>query len=468
MNATQATPEFDGCQIVGRLRSGPISDLYEAVQQPLGRRVLVKALSSSILPSSPFAATLEREARLLAELDHPGILHVYDFVRRDDRMWLVLEHVEGWTLEELLSKLGKLTPAAAVVIAQEVARALEHAHRRGVVHRDVQPRNILVSQRASVKLMNFAVAVDERLPTAPELLDGGTSYSGPAYMSPEQILGEPADPRSDLFSLGVVMYEALSGKRPFDAPDERTTAQRIRQDAAAPLIRSAPDVRPALERAVQHCLQKMPSDRFRSAADLEIALGSVLEEYGAGPAGRVLGNELARAGLVSAAPSDEEPHRSGENAIAPPGALRPVLRGLVVCFGLIVLGGVGLQYLAMRSGTNRTTRHGSDRLELLPPKAAYLRVVADPWAHVIVDGQRIDTTPFAESIPLRAGTHYVRLEHPNAPTERRTVRLAPGETALLDVKMSVEVPPSREVRDAAPEAAPDAGDAASDAERPSP
>jgi serine/threonine-protein kinase len=95
-------------------------------------------------------------------------------------------------------------------------------------------------------------------------------------------------------------------------------------------------------------------------------------------------------------------------------------------------------------------------------------VVADPWAHVIVDGQRIDTTPFAESIPLRAGTHYVRLEHPNAPTERRTVRLAPGETALLDVKMSVEVPPSREVRDAAPEAAPDAGDAASDAERPSP
>jgi serine/threonine-protein kinase len=212
----------------------------------------------------------------------------------------------------------------------------------------------------------------------------------------------------------------------------------------------------------------MPSDRFGSAAELETALSRVLEEYGVGSAGRVLGEELDRAGLVSAAPSAEASHRPSEATVVSAGSLRPVLRVLLVCSALIVVGGAGLQYLAMRSGTDRTTRRGSDRLELMPPRAAYLRVVADPWAHVIVDGQHVDTTPFAESIPLRAGTHYVRLEHPNAPTERRTVQLAPGETALLDVKMSVEIPASSDDRDAATPAAVDAGDAASDAERPSP
>ena len=98
------TVTFDGCESVRKLSSGPVCDLYRAVQEPLGRTVLIKALGQNILPSSPFAATLEREARLLSELDHPAILKVYDFVKRGDRMWLVLEHVDGVTLEELLSK----------------------------------------------------------------------------------------------------------------------------------------------------------------------------------------------------------------------------------------------------------------------------------------------------------------------------------------------------------------------------
>src|SRR5690606_2401127 len=225
-----ATPEFDGCQIVRKLQQGPIADVYHAIQQPLGRPVLIKALSSSILPSSPFAATLEREARLLAELHHPNILHVHDFVRRGDRMWLVLEFVDGWTLDELLSRQVELAPTAVAAIALEVARALEHAHQHAVIHRDVRPGNIVVSRRGSVKLVNFAVAVDERLPTAPELLDGATAASGPAYMSPEQILGAPPEPRSDLFLLGSVLYELLSHKRPFADEGSRSATQRIRHD----------------------------------------------------------------------------------------------------------------------------------------------------------------------------------------------------------------------------------------------
>jgi hypothetical protein len=460
---------FDGCQVVAKRRQGPIADLYEAIQQPLGRRVLVKALSSSILPSSPFAATLEREARLLAELDHPNIVHVYDFVRRDDRMWLVLEHVDGWTLEELLRRLGRFPPPAAAALGTELARALDHAHRRGVIHRDVQPRNVLVSRRGRVKLVNFAVAVDDRLPTAPELLDGDSSFSRPAYMSPEQLLGEPADPRSDLFSLGIVLYELLSGKRPFDAPDERTATQRIRHEVAAPLARSVPGVRASLERAVQHCLEKMPADRFRSAAELHDALSGVLEEYSAPSSRELLGDVLARAGLVDEAPNVSEHPREATQAAAEAVSIVPFVRGLVACFLLVVAGGAVLHYLSARDDTAADSRRGGARLELLPPQAAYLRVVVDPWAHVIVDGQKVDTTPFARPIPLRAGTHYVRLEHPDAPTERRTVRLVPGETALLDVKMRLydaRLAPTAAAAALAP--APDAGPQGADGSAPSP
>src|SRR6188508_1653797 len=139
-------PRFDGCEVVERLHSGPLSELYRAVQRPLGRPVLIKAIGASILPSSPFAASLEREARLLAELDHPGIVKLHDFVRKDERMWMVLEHVDGWTLEELRKKAGKLAPAEVVAIALEIARALAHAHDKGVSHRDVRPHNVMISR----------------------------------------------------------------------------------------------------------------------------------------------------------------------------------------------------------------------------------------------------------------------------------------------------------------------------------
>src|SRR5690606_25794755 len=136
---------FDGCRVIELVRSGPIADLYEGIQEPLGRRVLIKALSPSILPSSPFAAILEREARVVASLDHPHVIRLLDFVKRDERMWLVLEHVDGWELASVLEQL-RATPggassrasalgvAAGSAVALQIAEALEHAHERNIVH----------------------------------------------------------------------------------------------------------------------------------------------------------------------------------------------------------------------------------------------------------------------------------------------------------------------------------------------
>ena len=461
-----AQPDLAGYRIVEKLQGGPVADLYRAKQAPLERLVLIKALSPTILPSSPFAATLEREAALLSELAHPNIVRLYDFERRDDTMWLVLEHVDGWTLEELIAKLKRLAAPVAISIALEVARALDHAHEREVVHRNVQPKNVLVSKTGEIKLIDFAVASDERLPTAPELLESGPSFGMPSYMSPEQILGEPADPRSDLFSLGVVLYEMVSGKRPFDAPDDKSATQRIRHDAPPPLARDAPDVPAALERTLRRSLEKMPGDRFASAAELVQALETCLADTGGGSPRQLVASALHEAGLTLAPPRAATPTIASSPEHV---SIAPAVRGLLVCLILILGGGAVIQWLAAQD-SGRAPGRGGARLELLPPRPAFLRVVATPWAHVVVDGQRVDTTPFARPIPLRAGKHYVRFEHPAAPTERREVDLSPDETVLLDVTMKVDRPKVDAGADAG-RAVPqriDGGDASSDAPRPSP
>ncbi|MEO8904151.1 MAG: serine/threonine-protein kinase [Polyangiaceae bacterium] len=453
---------FDGCEVIKKLSTGPITDLYHAVQEPLGRPAFIKALGSSILPSSPFAASLEREARLLAELDHPNILKVYDFVRRSERMWLVLEYVDGVTLEDVLKKTKRLPETFASAVALEVCRALTHAHAHGVVHRDVQPKNILIASNGSLKLANFSVAFDERLPTAPELLEGGTGYGGPSYMSPEQILGERADGRSDLFSLGVLLYEMLSGERPFDGPDDRSTSLRIRRDPVPPLSKKAPDIDAALERFTQRCLEKMPSDRFDSSPEALAILEAAARDLGAEPSAPLLRDTLIRARLVLGSPlngitADQAGHRRRHRE----GGIGFAVTGLFFALALIILGGATIQILSGKSagGAQAAAAQAGRRLELLPAGRSFLRVVAHPWAHVIVDGQEVEITPFARPIPLSPGSHYVRLEHPNAPVERRTIELTPGETLLLDVTLKVSA-------HAKPVGSSDAPDASSDANTP--
>jgi serine/threonine-protein kinase len=435
-------PTFERYRVVEKLRSGPITDMYRAEQTTLGRPVLIKALARGILPSSPFAAALEREARLLTELDHPNVIRVVEFVQEPETMWLVLEYVDGFTLEEILAKKKKLTPMSACAIAFEMVKGLAHAHEHGIVHRDIQPQNVLVSRDGWVKLANFAAAADERLPTAPDLLDGSAGFGTPAYMSPEQLLGEPEDPRSDLFSLGIVLYELMAGRRPFEAADDRARSHRIRHDPVPPLHRGNADVSQSLDRLVRRCLEKLPSDRFGNAAELGKALLAELESAGVSVPSDVVSAELVRLGLVT---KTEARRDSGKSRIrAKPPTVATAVRGYAAALVLLTAGGAAIQYTAAASRAQRPSRTGV-RLELVPPKTAYLRVVADPWANVVVDGEAVDTTPFVRPIPLAAGVHYVRLEHPAAPTERRTVTLAPGETVLLDVKMDVNRPkPSRQ------------------------
>jgi serine/threonine-protein kinase len=350
-----------------------------------------------------------------------------------------------------LKRLKVLPQAAAAAVVRALAEGLAHAHERGIVHRDVRPMNVLISKTGEVKLTDFGVASDERLPTAPEILDGSGQQPSLAYASPELVLGEAPDPRSDLFSLGAVLYELVAGRTPFGAADDPEATVRIRNEQPPPLGRFVPELAPALERVVQRCLQKLPAHRYQTAGELGQALDAALLELGMQPRAALL-TALHEGGMeVRGAPS-----KSKAEIVRPNAQGLPRVALVLGCFAVLMAsGGFVIELLARRSGRADVEPGNSGRLELVPTTPGYLRVVVQPWATVIVDGEAFDTTPFARPIPLTPGTHYVRLEHPQAPTERRTIELVAGETVLIDVTMKVRRPPGlTDGESSAPSAAP--------------
>ena len=428
-------PRFDGLRLVEHLATENVAEIYAGIQEPLGRAVIVKSLRQNVLPTSPFALALEREARLLGELSHPYVQRLYEFRREETRMWLVLERVDGYPLDQLLKRFKQLPLPAVVSLGVMISSALTHCHELGITHRDIQPKHIVIAPGGRVVITHFVGALKDRLPTAPELLDGIDRPSIVPYMSPEQILGESADGRTDLFSLSCVLYEAITGQNPFEGPDDRSVAQRIRHVTPPLPSRQVPGIPSGFDRVIQRCLEKLPSDRFFDASEVNAALEKLLRQIGSDNPERCLNTELSRLGLFRGSMRTAPLQESKLPARSKVSPARTIL-GLAVCSGLIMAGGLFAQQGATKSGFN--TRQ-SGKLMLRPERAGFLRLVVDPWASVSIDGQFIDTTPFSHSISLPAGTHYVHLEHPQAEPERRTVTISDGETILLDVKMKVPI-----------------------------
>ncbi len=428
-------PHFDGCEIVKKLRSGPATDWYLGKQRSLGRPVVIKALSPNVLPESPFAGPLIREAKLLAQLQHKNIVQLYEFAQRPNSMWLVLEHVDGLSLEELLADSAQLSVPAALAITMQLVSTLGYVHSMGIVHRDVHPKNIWISREGEVKLSNFFLAAEHSTPSPPELLEADSGFESPSYMSPEQLLSEAPDPRSDLFSIGVILYEMLAGRRPFDASDTRTTTQRIRHEPPPNITQFAPHTLPSVERVVHRALQKLPADRFQDAAEMLVMLEAAWAQFGKPDAREMILDELSQRQVVTRTTVVRQPRPVAKEQ----GNM--VLRALAVysgCFVLLAAGGVLIQGLSEKHVSVEPTQRGV--LELAPADAGYLSCIVYPWAHVYVDGQRVATTPFATPIPLQPGTHYVKLEHPNAPAEQRVIKIAPGQRLSLDVRMQLPGP----------------------------
>ncbi len=413
------------CRIVEEVASGGMAVVYRAIQDPLGRTVAIKALKTSVATQESIATRFEREARSLAALQHENIIHVYDFHQERGALFIVMEFVQGTDLYDLLDRCGRLPYDVAAIAAMQVARALDYVHYRGIIHRDIKPANIMLSRSGGVKVMDFGIARDKNFE---DLTEAGTGIGTPAYMSPEQVLGDKLDSRSDIFSLGVVLYQMLTGKKPFVEDEQKSAMHKIRLEPHMPVRKLNPEIPRELERIVDKCLEKRPADRWRSAQHMVIALERFLAKH-------VEMNHHARIvmflrgqNVITELEAEEylNPQVLSNGAatlLQTNMAARQTERQAVlahgIMFGVLALM-LGLIHVAPLGATPET------QTLIKQQGRGFVRVSAYPWAQVSIDGDVRATTPRAAAIEVTEGSHTVRFTHPwYQPVERRLV-MAPS------------------------------------------
>ncbi|MGH7153848.1 MAG: serine/threonine-protein kinase [Acetobacteraceae bacterium] len=280
--------------VLGR---GAMGVVYKAHDPAIDRPVAIKLVRADLLEGAEreaYLARFRREAQAAGRCMHPNIVAIYDYALHEGNPFLAMEFVAGVSLSQALVHTGRFSPDAAVQVMGQVLDALARAHAMGIVHRDVKPANIMLLPDGRVKMTDFGISRLESVGTT----QAGVAIGTPAYMSPEQCRGEEVDLRSDLFSAGSVLYELLSGERPFPGRSFAEVAQRLLNEAPANIRLTAPAVSPALAAVLDQALSKRPEQRFASATEMAEAMRSALR------------------GAVAAASSASEP-----TVFAPPPAV---------------------------------------------------------------------------------------------------------------------------------------------------
>ena len=252
----------DRYEIVGQVGTGGMSDVYKAKEHTLGRYVAIKVLKSEFSEDTNFVSKFRTEAQSAAVLEHPNIVNIYDVGSENGIHYIVMEYVEGITLMTYIGKKGQLTYKEALSIAIQVGRGIQAAHAKNIVHRDIKPQNIIISTDGKVKVTDFGIARD---------VMGSVHYA-----SPEQARNGYVSSRSDIYSLGIVMYEMVTGRVPFDGDSTVAVAIQHLQDEMDPPSKYAPNLPISLEKIIQKCTQKSPDRRYDSMESLLIDLRKAL------------------------------------------------------------------------------------------------------------------------------------------------------------------------------------------------
>ncbi len=259
--------------ILASLGNGGMGAVYRAQDLELGEEVALKTLRHDLVADAQVIERFKTEIRLARRISHRNVVRTHDLGEWQGTYFLTMEYVEGITVRELIDTRGRLAADAVLAIGSQLAEALVVAHGEGVIHRDIKPQNLLLDGQGVLKVMDFGVArLAER---GSQLTEAGLVVGTPSYMPPEQLFGEEIDARADLWACGVVLYECLAGRLPFDAPTPMALVAKLLQDEPEPLGQANPDVPPALAAVVMDLLAKRPDDRVPSAQALRERLGAV-------------------------------------------------------------------------------------------------------------------------------------------------------------------------------------------------
>jgi len=345
------------------LGKGSMGVVYLAHDPQIDRSVALKVLREDRLTSADFVNRFMLEARAIGRLSHPGIVLVYDVGEDQGSIYIAMEFVEGEPLSDLLQRAG-LDFERTIDIGIQVAEILDYAHARGIVHRDVKPSNLMLKPDGTIKITDFGIAhMDD--PSAGQRTQDGEILGTPAYMSPEQVMGQPVDGRSDLFSLGVILYELSTGERPFKGQSIGTILRSITEEIPIEPLKLHPFISKDLSRIIMKCLSKRPEKRFSTGSDLAEALKTCRVKRGVGK-------------------GSETPLEKGR------------LRGFWAAFfllaflGAVVVGIYHYKFIGIPA-------KGTVNLETTPP-----------GAKVYVDGRLVGNAPLDLSLPI--GKHEMRVD----------------------------------------------------------
>ncbi len=368
-------------RLIAKIGAGGMGEVWTAEDTRLGRTVAIKILPKDVAADQEAIARMRREARTAAQINAPNIATIYSFEEIGERLFIVMEYVEGEPLSKLIAR-GPIAEAELCRIGREVAEALAEAHAKGIIHRDIKPDNIIISGRR-VKVLDFGIAkqvtpaAGSNDPTA-YLTQQGMIIGTVQYMSPEQALGKTLDARTDIFSLGIVLYQAATGRLPFQGETATETITRIVRDEpvnAGMLNRS---LSPSVAKIIDRCLRKPREQRFASAADLASALETQM-------------------GKASTAPVTGAPAPAPPTVIEPP-KKKPSMALFVGLFVLTVLVAAGAITLMRRAPAPRKAGPPAAETAAAPQSSASAQLFADAMNDLVAGREGEARREFAAAV----------------------------------------------------------------------